>query len=426
MPNTALTEPVCSTVSTTITSAKPSIPLRRQTLHQLITSRLQQQDEQNSNARYLSTKATPPSTRKKKVVHKDTGLKSVTRRSKFVHHDSLGNEYATTRAPRVKYTSFKKPRREDDLYFDKKVQEMVKQIFSGSRTKPPFRIIVIDKAIDDFYLAKNIVEDSPKFEDANEPTLKLVEESVIVVDRDYYPLILSARSIHWFSDGLAKTQQAMERLPHVDSGGSPAANDFKNKRKEDMALQWVYTFIFEQGHSYRRPLLSKDTGNSSAQRKASTEFLRELEEFGMLLSCLIKILDEDFWSRAREVCKNAGIETDCLQTNKWEVFLNTMIIMHKTSMQHIDTLDVKRGFAAIASYNNFEKGYLCFPDLGIKFPHRPGDIILFRSHYLRHYLRKYTDTRYAIIRFMREEVMRFVEERCIGIAHWSEYETEEQ
>jgi len=145
--------------------------------------------------------------------------------------------------------------------------------------------------------------------------------------------------------------------------------------------------------------------------KAVAEFLNGISRYTDILSPLVYILDNDFWHRAYAVCQHLGLEAKTLITHGHEIFSNTMLIKNKTSTVHWDPLDAVDGFSAITAFEQFESGELCFPDLGLKFPHQPGDIMLFRSAYLRHYLAPvYDGDCYAMIRFIHEQVMSYIEE----------------
>jgi hypothetical protein len=353
------------------------------------------------------------SSKKRKRKLQKKVKQSVSKKKKIPRYDKDGVRYPDTRAPKTVYKSFiKYEKKTSEKWFRRHVHGTAKRIFEGVEDAPPFRIIQLNVDAKELLAnAKaNVKEDSPNFEDQNHYHLPLIEEPAIVIDRNYRPLIVSVQNTKWYGkDAHKRTMEAMETLAHMDGGSVPSSTDSRNKRKEMTAREYVYAYYFEQGFEERGPLVSRDCLTSCQQMKASAQFLNALGPYGEFLSVLIYIFDREFWHRAVRVCRAVGPEADFLRTNIWEVFLNTIMISEKTSTQHLDLLDAHQGFAVITSHGEFTGGELCFPDLGCKFPHRPSDILLFRSRYLRHYLAPYKGWRFAIIRFIHEGVMSWIE-----------------
>ena len=60
-------------------------------------------------------------------------------------------------------------------------------------------------------------------------------------------------------------------------------------------------------------------------------------------------------------------------------------------------------------FGEFEGGYLCLPDLGVRVPFQPGDVVIFRSALLEHYITSFKGQRYSLVFFTKESVIKYAE-----------------
>lgn len=67
-----------------------------------------------------------------------------------------------------------------------------------------------------------------------------------------------------------------------------------------------------------------------------------------------------------------------------------------------DSSHLKNGWAAMACFGDFEGGELCFPELKCKIPFLPGDVVLFRSAVLEHWVAPFEGTRYSCLFFTQQ------------------------
>lgn len=79
-------------------------------------------------------------------------------------------------------------------------------------------------------------------------------------------------------------------------------------------------------------------------------------------------------------------------------FPNFGVVNGATLKPHIDTNDSRNSLCMIFVAGDFSGGNLCFPELNIEIALRPGDLIVFKSHLLKHNTCMYTgEERYAFV-----------------------------
>ncbi len=223
---------------------------------------------------------TAPSNRGKRSrsVKDDLGSTAASRKRTKLdqQYDLQGNALPSTRAPRTVFKRYVQRRRNYEAkWFRNHVHGTAKRIFKGTTTMPPFRIVVLDISAEEWLqqCTSNKTEQSPEFENGNHKKLILMEGPTIVVDKHLYPLIIDVEETDWYASSRNDMVTAVESLPREDSGGAPTRNDFRNKRREKKAKQWVFTYVFEQAHVERGPLIGADCIKTSQQKK---EFVSKL------------------------------------------------------------------------------------------------------------------------------------------------------
>lgn len=106
----------------------------------------------------------------------------------------------------------------------------------------------------------------------------------------------------------------------------------------------------------------------------------------------------DYWQRKFEFVKTHYVSARCC-------FMSTAILINQNVLPHRDGVDMVNGWVAMTVFGSFTGGYLCLPDLNIKVPYQPGDVILFRSALLEHYITQFEGTRYSVVFFTKESVV---------------------
>jgi len=72
---------------------------------------------------------------------------------------------------------------------------------------------------------------------------------------------------------------------------------------------------------------------------------------------------------------------------------------------HKDRGDVKDGWVAMICCREFEERELCFPGLGLKLEHKPGDVIFFCSTLLEHFVSNFDRNRTSLVFFSHENLI---------------------
>ncbi|ELR07922.1 hypothetical protein GMDG_08570 [Pseudogymnoascus destructans 20631-21] len=101
---------------------------------------------------------------------------------------------------------------------------------------------------------------------------------------------------------------------------------------------------------------------------------------------------------------------ECAATPELEVFKFSnrscwhclAILINAQVGPHKDNHDVLDGWVAMACFGEFEGGELCLPALGYKIPFQPGDVVLFRSAVLEHWIAPFEGTRYSCVFFTKQ------------------------
>lgn len=252
---------------------------------------------------------------------------------------------ASNRSIRRKFDRYmKRMRKTSHRWFREYVRKLKGYIRRGDEKLGirPFKFLKLENvdAMDLINMAKKDAEHrkpSPQFEELLHKELTCITEPTVVMDKNGIVLCVYVTDIRWPSHAIDELHNAMSDLKFEDSGGKPTAKDVRNKRKEHAARQWVYTYIFEQGHNYRGPVFPKDSRSSASQVRASLKFLDRIGGYSDFLSALVYIFDKKFWERARNVCDTVNLlpEGQFFITSSFEVFLNTMMIENKTSTTYV-------------------------------------------------------------------------------------------
>ena len=112
---------------------------------------------------------------------------------------------------------------------------------------------------------------------------------------------------------------------------------------------------------------------------------------------------------ARETGCGAARETGCgaarerllmcsaRQVSRRACFHGLALLRNLQVDAHKDRSDVPNGWVAMVCLGDFSGGYLALPDLGVKLDFKPGDIILFRSRLLEHFVTDFEGDRSSIV-----------------------------
>jgi len=179
--------------------------------------------------------------------------------------------------------------------------------------------------------------------------------------------------------------------------------------KEEMAKHNAYGVYHlcvwkAVGHPYNPSQLSGDIVKSKAKFDALQAFFRKLapviQAIGVLFQCLDKDKYFEYLDNYEEYLKRT--ELGLIQVTPRACFLGLAVLRNARVAPHKDSGDVKDGWVAMCCFGNFTGGELVFPDLGIKIPYVPGDVIFFRSSVLEHFVAPFKGERSVLVFFTKK------------------------
>jgi hypothetical protein len=173
------------------------------------------------------------------------------------------------------------------------------------------------------------------------------------------------------------------------------------------------------GHAHEPPMVSKDFISTAGRLSHSYTLFQRLAELTYRLCTLFGALDLDAWSSARRFI--AGLnhfhpETNICKTGKWECWAHRALLFNQETRTHRDTRDAMFGYAVIVTFGSFTGGEFVLPQLGLKFPHQPGDVIFVKGQLLQHFVTEWKPRgeggeRFCITHFSHQNLIDSVEEQ---------------
>ncbi|KAJ3154210.1 hypothetical protein HDU86_004754 [Geranomyces michiganensis] len=164
----------------------------------------------------------------------------------------------------------------------------------------------------------------------------------------------------------------------------------------------------------KAPCISAETcGPGSKKSEAVRTFLCNpaLQLLTFAVNVLFAELDPTVAEKYRNAFKaSAPGLRDVWAGNPYQVsFAMIVLVINEYVLKHRDLRDAKDGWCAVVCLGAFEDGEFCLPDLKIRIPFRPGDILFIRSFALEHMVRKWRNgNRYTIVFKMHEGIFEVV------------------
>jgi len=172
--------------------------------------------------------------------------------------------------------------------------------------------------------------------------------------------------------------------------------------------RYIFGLWHAQGQTHSAPSLSMDQFKSSARVQGTFEFYPEFAPIFQAMGRIYQEIDPwaylvyrnnyDYWASERyymnEVMKVSG---RCC-------FLSTALLINQHVLPHKDGNDIPGGWVGMTVFGSFTGGFLCLPDLNIKVPFQPGDVVYFRSAVLEHYVTDFVGQRYSCVLFTKASV----------------------
>ncbi|KAJ3151151.1 hypothetical protein HDU86_006141 [Geranomyces michiganensis] len=133
-----------------------------------------------------------------------------------------------------------------------------------------------------------------------------------------------------------------------------------------------------------------------------------LQLVSFAVNVLFVELDPRIAEKYRNACKASepGLQ-DVWAGNPYQVlFAMIVLIINEYVLKHRDLRDAKDGRCAVVCLGTFDDGEFCLPDLKIRIPFQPCDILFIRSFALEHMVRKWSNgNRYMIVFKMHEGII---------------------
>src|SRR5690606_27430627 len=131
-------------------------------------------------------------------------------------------------------------------------------------------------------------------------------------------------------------------------------------------------------------------GNKAERLEYIRDTIEALAFAHQICSLTLQIADPQthlqYMSGYRTACNSSALGG--YHVTRRACFEGLAVVRNMAVEPHRDSKDMVDGYAAMMPWGKFEGSYLVLPELGIKLDFRPGDVILFRSAVLEHYLTK--------------------------------------
>lgn len=159
-----------------------------------------------------------------------------------------------------------------------------------------------------------------------------------------------------------------------------------------------------QGHSRGEPVLCGDMLRTAATYSATVAFFRAMGPMMQTVGRLFQEVDPRVYEQYR---RNYDLQSRASALGQFKVsnrscFHCLAVLVNAQVGPHKDSNDVKEGWVVMACFGEFEGGELCLPGLGYNVPFQPGDVVLFRSAVLEHWVAPFEGTRYSCVFFTKQ------------------------
>ena len=253
----------------------------------------------------------------------------------------------------------------------------------------------------------------------------LISERYMAYDDDgvvlaaYYPQYLSATIVAKVSKVLLEFTNT---YPPPTRWGRHHHTDWERLyeqcgSKKSAGLYHLCTW-FEQGHLDKPPCLSNDTLPRKPQAFAAVPTLIEsLKLLTFCLSLLYRVLNRKSWDKSinvvSKVCKR-NPSSRIVRSGKWDAWTGRVILANALTHAHRHLRDSPEALTAIACFGSFSGGEVVLPNLRVKFPCQPGDVIFINSHLLEHFVTKWEPSnlpdgrkggRHSIVHFNHKDIV---------------------
>jgi hypothetical protein len=194
--------------------------------------------------------------------------------------------------------------------------------------------------------------------------------------------------------------------PDEDKGQKEAWKQYVADKVKQYGAWGVYHLGFwhAQGHTKDPANLSTDMLKTATRLAATDTFFQSIGPLVQTIGRLFQEIDPDAYQLYRnnyEAYSNSSSLRHFTVSNR-SCFLCLGLLVNTRVSPHKDSNDVKDGWVAMACFGDFDGGELCLPALNCKVPFQPGDVVLFRSAVLEHWILPFGGTRYSCVFFTKQ------------------------
>jgi len=270
----------------------------------------------------------------------------------------------------------------------------------------------------------------PALEEREGKEARLISERYVACDDD--GVVLAAYYPGYLVDTVVRqVTKALKVFTEAYPPPSPSERDLRHTDweslcklcggKESVGLYHLCTW-FEQGHSDRYPVLSADAGPRGARNFAAVlRLIGQLQVLTFCLSLLYRVLSRKSWAKSIDVVSNVCKRNPAsknIRSGKWDAWTGRVILANMPTHAHRDLQDSLATLTAIACFGSFAGGHLVLPNLQVKFPFQPGDVIFINSRLLQHFVTEWKPVdlpdgtrggRYSIVHFVHAKIAEWAE-----------------
>ena len=137
------------------------------------------------------------------------------------------------------------------------------------------------------------------------------------------------------------------------------------------------------------------------------DFMQTLAPATQLTSLVFEVVDPVMHSTYLENYRQAHINSTLAgwTSSRRACFQGLAVVRNLACDPHKDKSDKKDGYVAMMCFGDFSGGELVVTELGMRFAFQPGDVVLFRSAVLEHYITEFQGSRTSTVFFCHQGVI---------------------
>ena len=160
-------------------------------------------------------------------------------------------------------------------------------------------------------------------------------------------------------------------------------------------------------------LSATSRGQNSKELEAVKKFMEDVSWENEPIGELMALCDRKSKDKYQQFTQKARDDGQLKQLDQGPHAVNSSLIaiFNMAVQPNREIKDARDGWASTNSWGNYEGAWVVFPDLGIMIKQEPGDVLLYRSQYLEHWVTNITKgERYCCARMTRDSVIHPLEQ----------------